>query len=89
MGILYKIKKDLKRDKIRDAYADKHRLIPTGLYTELKSKKECMHCKKPFNGAIPEIHHIKPLSQQGTNDKKNLMSVHHKCHKILDKEAKV
>jgi 5-methylcytosine-specific restriction endonuclease McrA len=86
MGIMYNIRKDIKREKIINKYISKDRLIATEIYTKLKSLKKCMRCKKKFNGRIPEIHHKKPVCKNGSNDEDNLMAVCTKCHKILDAE---
>jgi len=53
--------------RIRDRYITAHPL--------------CEQCEK--NGRITpaeEVHHIKPLSQGGTNDVRNLMSLCTPCH---------
>lgn len=89
MGIVGKCMKDLKKDTITQAYAEKNRYIPQELYTKLKSKKHCDYCQKGFGKAKPEIHHIKPVKYGGTNTEDNLMAVHFRCHQILDAQNKV
>lgn len=86
MGIGH-ILRGIKREKVIDAYSQKDRLINSKVYAELKSKRKCDKCKKPFtHGAKPEIHHKIPRSKGGSNDIKNLMAVCHHCHKVLDAE---
>lgn len=93
MGVMYNIRQDLKRDKIRRHYEGKNRLIDQSVYISLKSRKRCMRCKKKFSGRIPEIHHIRPVhpldgGAPGSNERCNLMAVCARCHKILDAEQK-
>lgn len=89
MGVMYKIHQDMKRERVRTIYEQKHRLIDQAVYIKLKTKKKCMRCKKKLNGRIPEIHHIKPKCKGGTDDEKNLLALCTKCHKILDAEQGV
>lgn len=81
------IYKELRKEKVISNYEKNGRLIDIVIYKELKAKKKCMLCKKPFSGQIPSIHHKIPISKGGTNEKSNLMAVHKSCHKLLDKEA--
>ena len=85
MSIRGKILKDMRRERVIKNYSEKNRLIDPVTYKELKACKKCMHCGKLFSGIIPEVHHKIALHNGGTNDKDNLMAVHAKCHKILDK----
>lgn len=91
MGIVGRVLNDLKRDRVRQSYESKNRLIDSVLYKELKAKKKCMYCQRKFYGGsdIPQIHHIVPLIKGGTNERSNLMAVCHKCHDKLDKEQGV
>jgi 5-methylcytosine-specific restriction endonuclease McrA len=88
MSIRSKILHDMKRERIINNYSDKHRLIDSSVYKELKCKKKCMYCGKGFAGKHPQIHHKIPLHCGGSNNKDNLMAVHSHCHKILDAEVK-
>jgi 5-methylcytosine-specific restriction protein A len=59
--------------RIRHRYATKHPL--------------CEMCLK--NGryvAVEEVHHIIPLSEGGTHDESNLMSLCRSCHEKIHKE---
>ena len=59
--------------KIRDAYAAAHPLC-----------EECL--KKERYVRTQHIHHIKPLSEGGTNDFSNLMALCKSCHSRLHGE---
>lgn len=89
MGVRYNILRDMQRDKVLANYASKDRLIDAKTYKELKSRKKCSYCHKPFSGCVPEVHHRVPHSKGGTNDASNLMALHPKCHKILDAQEGV
>lgn len=53
--------------KIRDSYAKEHPFC-----------EECF--RKGIMIAVEEVHHIKPLSEGGTNNKENLISLCKSCH---------
>ena len=56
--------------RIRDRYAKEHPL--------------CEECKKHGRlTPVEEVHHIKPLSQGGSNDFSNLMSLCKSCHSSI------
>ena len=58
--------------KIRDRYVRKHPL--------------CEQCLKEGRYvAVEEVQHIIPLSEEGTNDESNLMSLCHSCHEKIHK----
>jgi 5-methylcytosine-specific restriction endonuclease McrA len=76
--------RNLKKDAIIQHYSEKNRLIAGNVYAKLKDKKRCDYCHKKFGREIPEIHHKISVNHGGSNDESNLMSVHHRCHKILD-----
>ena len=57
----------------RDRYVHKHPL--------------CEMCLKQGRYvAVEEVHHIVPLSEGGTNDESNLMSLCRSCHEKIHKE---
>ncbi len=59
--------------KIRTRYVHKHPL--------------CEMCLKQGRYvAVEEVHHIVPLSEGGTNDESNLMSLCRSCHEKIHKE---
>lgn len=89
MGIMHKIFKEMKRDRVIKNYEAKHRFIAPEIYKKLKSKKKCMRCKKKFSGRIPEVHHVVPVCKGGSSTEENLMALCKKCHDILDAEEGV
>lgn len=59
--------------KIRDRYVKKHPL--------------CELCQKEGRFVpVEEVHHIVPLSEGGTNDEENLMSLCRSCHERIHME---
>lgn len=59
--------------RIRHRYASKHPL--------------CEMCMKEGRYvAVEEVHHIVPLSEGGTHDESNLMSLCRSCHEKIHKE---
>jgi len=59
--------------KIRDRYAREHPL--------------CEMCKEDGRlTSIDEVHHILPISQGGTHDRSNLMSLCKSCHNKIHLE---
>ena len=87
MSIIDKIRKEIAKEQrkpnIRRTYIQKGRYIPHRLHVQLKRQRICQLCNKRFD--ILEIHHIKPISQGGTNTKDNLICLCHDCHKIVDR----
>ena len=56
--------------KIRTRYVHKHPF--------------CEMCMKEGKYVpVEEVHHIKPISEGGTNDESNLMSLCHSCHEKI------
>ena len=59
--------------RIRDRYVHKHPL--------------CEQCLKEGRYvAVEEVHHIVPLSEGGSNDESNLMSLCRSCHEKIHRE---
>lgn len=87
MSYIDGIKRMLNREKITSAYASKNRYIPQAEYMRLKKVRVCGLCKGKIR-KIPEIHHIKPISEGGNNDSSNLMAAHPSCHSQLHLKAK-
>ena len=59
--------------RIRDRYVHKHPLC-----------EQCL--KKGRYVAVEEVHHILPLSEGGTNEESNLMSLCRSCHEKIHRE---
>ena len=64
------------------------RYIRPSVYNEMKRIKYCDYCHKKLD-ELPEIHHIIPIIDGGTNMRDNLMAVHKKCHEKLDMKYEV
>lgn len=77
---------DIKR-KI-GGYSKKGRYINNVIYRELKGRTICDRCKRRFlKGRKPEIHHIIPVRNGGSNERENLLALCIECHAILDGRA--
>lgn len=88
MGFWFNLRREVKKQKITENYQSKNRLINSVVYNKLKANKTCNFCCKKFNNEKPEIHHIIPVSEGGSNEELNLVALHKKCHKQVHKEMK-
>jgi 5-methylcytosine-specific restriction protein A len=70
------------KEKKKEIYAERGRLIDPYLYASLKRLKKCQACKKACK---VEIHHKVPVSKGGSNEKDNLLALCKKCHILADK----
>lgn len=62
--------------KIRTRYVKKHPLC-----------EECLKHRRYV--PVEEVHHIKPISEGGTNDEGNLMSLCRSCHEKIHKKSEI
>lgn len=44
---------------------------------------KCEHCGKPLEYTQMQIHHVVPVSMNGTNNPHNLMCLCHDCHRLI------
>ena len=75
MGSIIKASVEESRRKgstVRRVYTEKGRLIPQKLHNKLKSSKKCWFCQKEFDNEVPQIHHLKPVAEGGTNEESEL-----------------
>ena len=60
-----------------------HQAIPSGTWRRIRNAVlsrdgwRCVRCKR---FGYMQVHHVKPLSEQGTNDLSNLVSMCRTCH---------
>jgi 5-methylcytosine-specific restriction endonuclease McrA len=66
------------------------------LYDRIKVRNlmTCQHCGQPcvldegeFKPDGASIQHVVPVSEGGAWDEENLITVHHRCHKVLDDQV--
>jgi len=69
------------KPNVMNIYANKNRMIPHKLYSEIKARRKCRDCgiKKKSNQSF-QIHHIIPISQGGKSIHNNLILLCPDCH---------
>lgn len=82
----FSLLKELKDENRLRTYKTHGRLIPTEIWERLKTRRVCDECGIIVNYRM-EVHHIIPISKNGTNEESNLKALCWDCHKIADKEA--
>ena len=89
MGIVERIRQDLKRDEVIEGYTKKDRFIAHDIYIKIKTAKKCYNCKNPFRkyGKFRNIvAHKIPRKYGGNNEELNLKALHKMCEKKEDAE---
>jgi 5-methylcytosine-specific restriction protein A len=87
--IYAELKKLQRPDERRRGITRRGRFIRPEVYNMLKRRKVCDYCHKSMLGEVPEIHHIIPISDGGTNMLNNLMALHKRCHQKLDEKQRI